>query len=257
MSAAQDEFNNNETRDEQFSPRVGLSYQPWPWLSLYGNYTESFGASNGLSESGNPFPPETAQGYEVGFKTELWGGQLNSTVAFFDLTKQNILTPDPQDPFFSIAVGEARSQGIEVDIAGRVTDSLSLIATYALTDTEITQDNSGNQGHRLANVPYHSGSLGANYEFYNGPLRGLGLGMGVYLVDEREGNNENTFKLPGYGRLDAFAAYKFTLGPTRLTAQINVNNLTDETYYSTADPFGPLAFFGAPRSVLGSIRMEF
>jgi len=132
---------------------------------------------------------------------------------------------------------------------------LTLIATYALTDTEITLDNRGNQGNRLANVPLHSGSLWANYEFYKGPLSGLGLGMGVYLVDEREGNNEDTIKLPGYGRLDAFAAYKFTLGPTRLTAQVNVNNLTDETYHTTTG-FG-VNYFGAPRSVLGSIRIEF
>lgn len=32
--------------DDRFSPRGGLLWQPMPWLSLYGNYTENFGATN-------------------------------------------------------------------------------------------------------------------------------------------------------------------------------------------------------------------
>ncbi len=53
--------------DDKFSPRVGVVYQPWPWLSLYGNYSESFGAANsGRTISGQPLAPKTASQYEGG-----------------------------------------------------------------------------------------------------------------------------------------------------------------------------------------------
>lgn len=207
--------------------------------------------------SGQPFEPETAQQYEAGFKTELLDRRLTSTVAFYHLTKQNVLTRDPLNPAFSIPVGEAQGQGIEVDIAGQITDSLSLIATYALTDSEITKDDFGNQGNRFFNIPEHAGSLWAKYEFHNAPLSGLSLGAGVFLVGQRECDNTNTCELPGYGRVDAFAAYKWTLGPTRLTAQLNVNNLIDKTYFESGGYGFRQAIPGAPRSFFGLVRVEF
>jgi len=44
----------------RFSPRVGISYLPWKWLALYGNYMESLGSANGLSATEQAFPPQTA-----------------------------------------------------------------------------------------------------------------------------------------------------------------------------------------------------
>lgn len=145
VSLADAEANESEAKDQAFSPRVGLVYQPWRWLSLYGNYVESLGAANtGRSASGQPFEPETAQQYEAGFKGEWLDRRLTSTLAFYHLTKQNVTTADPHNPNFSVAIGEARSRGIELDISGQVTDALSVIATYAYTDTEIVKDFGGN-----------------------------------------------------------------------------------------------------------------
>jgi iron complex outermembrane receptor protein len=79
-------------------------------------------------------------------------------VAFYHLTKQNVLVPIPGTAF-SDAIGEARSQGVEVDIAGRITEGLSLIASYAYTDAKITKGD--NQRNRLWNVPRNSGGLWA------------------------------------------------------------------------------------------------
>ncbi len=36
-----------------------------------------------------------------------------------ELTKKNLLTSDPNKPAFSVATGEARSRGVELDISGR------------------------------------------------------------------------------------------------------------------------------------------
>ncbi len=233
----------NEIDDEKFSPRVGLLYQPWPWLSLYGNYAQSLGSSNGRSATGEPFEPQESEQYEAGLKAEWLDGRLTSTLAFYHLTKTNLLSADLStvDPFDSVAIGEARSRGIEFDIAGQITDRVSLIGTYAYTDVRITKDQGQdelgnptrlNEGNRLANVPEHSGSLWAKFSLLPEQLE---MGAGVYLVGDRQGDNENTLDLPGYGRLDLFAAYHHKLGGSRLTAQINVNNVLDKEYYKTTN----------------------
>ncbi len=114
------------SEDSAVSPRFGLVYQPWQWLALYGSYSESFEPRGG-SQS-----PETSHQYEVGAKTEFMDERLSATLAFYELTKSDIETDDPNtpdDPTDRLTIGEARSQGIELDILGRVTDKLSVISS--------------------------------------------------------------------------------------------------------------------------------
>lgn len=248
-------FKADTLRDSEFSPRVGLVYQHWDWLSLYGNYVQSFGTNNGRSASGKPFEPQTATQYEGGVKAESFEGKLTSSIAYFHLTKDNLVTPDPNDPQLSIAIGKARSQGVEVDIAGQITDGLSLIGTYAYTDTKITKDYSGLQGNRLPYVPLHAGSLWLKYDFQQQPLQGLSLGGGVYLADRRFGDASNSFSDEGYARVDLYAAYRYKLGPTNLTAQLNLNNVTDTEYFILRSRANNLP--AEPLTVIGSLRLEY
>ncbi|MGH8612834.1 MAG: TonB-dependent siderophore receptor [Gammaproteobacteria bacterium] len=215
ISLADAEANEDTLTDRKFSPRVGLLYQPWAWLSLYGNYVESFGTNNGRTSTGAPLDPQLATQYEAGIKTEFFDGQLNATLAFYHLTKENLVAPDlsTPDPRDKVTIGEARSRGIELDVSGQLTERLSLIGSYSYIDGEITrnpqQDDAGNplpgnEGHRLPDVPRHSGSLWAKYAVI--PER-FDIGAGIFAAGQRQGDLQNTFQLPGYVRLDAYAAY--------------------------------------------------
>jgi len=243
--------------DRAFSPRVGLVYQPTTWLGLYGSYAESFGAMAqfGRSRTGEAFGPETATQYEAGLKADVLDGSLTATLAFYHLTKQDILTPDPVEPEFSVQIGAARSRGIELDVSGALSAALALIASLAYTDTEITKSNLGDEGNPLAAVPEWSGSLWAVHTHQEGPLRGLRLGAGIFAEDARPGDNAGTFELPGYVRMDLLAAYEWTIGSTRLTAQLNVENALDKEYFKS--PILISAVPGAPRTFVSSIRIEF
>ncbi len=265
-SFSEAEARRPERKDEAFSPRVGILYQPWSWLSLYGNWVQSFGANNGLSATGQAFDPQTGEQFEAGVKTALLDERLTATLAFYHLTKENILTPDlsTPDPFDSAAIGEARSQGIELDVSGQINDYLSLIGSYAFTDVEVTKDNSGFQGKRLVNVPDHAGSVWLKYDV-NGTFvdQGWSFGLGGVAAGQREGDNENTFQLPGFARLDASAAYRLKLRDATLTAQLNVLNILDKRYFESVEPAflnaAPrIAIFpGAPLTLIGSIRLEY
>ncbi|MDP3332512.1 MAG: TonB-dependent receptor [Methylococcaceae bacterium] len=245
----------DDLEENQFSPRVGILYQPWQELSLYGHFVESFGANNGRSESGQPFKPQTSTEFEGGIKTELFDGRLSASLAYYDLTKQNTLTPDPNNSRLSVAIGEARSRGVEFDMKGQLSDALNMIATYAYADTKITKDNSGNQGNRLPYAPLHSGSLWLKYDFQPEFLKGFSLGAGVYAADKRYGDAANSFFDDAYARLDLMAAYRFNVGPSKLTTQLNINNVTDTEYFTLRNRAYNLP--AEPLTVLGSIRLEY
>ena len=255
----------NIRKDQGFSPKAGILYEPWKELSIYGSWTTSFGANNAPAADGRTFDPQTAEQFEAGVKTQLFDRRLTGTLAYYHLTKDNILVNDlsTADPFDKIA-NKQRSQGIELDISGYITDSFSVIASYAFTDTRILKDYSGaTAGNRLANVPKHAGSVWLRYDVKKfAPLNGLSFGLGVFAAGKREGDVQNTFQLPGYARLDAFAAYRMKLGPTRLTAQINARNILDKRYYESTDPDSNVAprlgvYPGAPLTILGSLRLEY
>ena len=253
---AQAVANYKDYDNQKFSPRVGLVYQPMQWLSLYGNWTESLGSANtGIAYGNQQFKPEVGEQFEGGFKTEFFDQRLSSTVAYYHLTKTHVKMSDPSHIGFQIAAGEARSQGIEVDIKGRVTDELNLVTTYALTDARVTENGAnanGILGKRLANIPEHQASLWGTYQF----TPKFKAGIGGVAVGKREGNALNTYQLPGYVRMDLMAAYVQPIGKTRLTTQVNINNVLDKGYYGGTD--GAVnSVTGNPLSVMGSLKLEY
>lgn len=239
--------------DEEFSPRLGVLYELRDWVSVYTSYSQSFGANNGRGANGETFDPEQGKQYEIGLKMQSPSKRLTATVAAFDLTKDNLLTEDPDNSGFSILAGEANSKGLEIDVSGRLTDKLELLATYAYTDAKYTRNNDGLKGNRLANVPLNQGSIWGVYHF-NDTFK---FGLGAVAVGKREADADNTAQLPGYGRFDAMAAYRKKFGQSQLTLQLNVNNLLDKKYFANSDGGRDNIVPGWPRSVLGSVKYEF
>ena len=250
-----------ENDNEEYSQRYGLLFQPRPWLSLYASYAESLSGKVifARTRSGEPLDPERGEQWEAGAKGLFFDQRLSVTLGWFDLTKENIAAPDPADPNFTVAIGEAQSRGLEVDISGEIASGWNVIASYAwLPTAEITEDSAlGQEGNRLFNTPRHSGSVWTTYAFQGGPIQGLTFGAGIFAVGEREGDNANTFEADGYGRVDVMARYPFMLGGTRVAAQLNIENLFDNDYIeSTGNSRISGNHPGAPLTALFSLRVE-
>jgi len=110
-----------QTRNyDALTPRVGIVYQPIEEVSLYASYSRSFNPNTANTVSGDPLEPERGEGYEVGVKAELFDSRLFATLAYFDITKQNVAVTDPNNLFFSIPTGEQRSRGVELDVTGEI-----------------------------------------------------------------------------------------------------------------------------------------
>lgn len=239
------------------SPRAGLVYQPLPELSLYANVGRSFRPNSGpdafSAAASGPFAPETGLGYEVGTKLDLYGGALALTGAAFRIERENVLTPDPNNPGFSLAAGAVRSQGFEFTAAGQITPEIKLLAGYVFADAVVTKDNVLPVGAPLINVPRHSGSLLAVHEAQDGPWKGFGIGGGVRAVGERAGDAAGSgFRLPGYIAVDALAYYRWE----NFRFGLNVENVFDTTYYESS--LSALRVYpGAPRRFTGTLSVRF
>ncbi|KXK50863.1 TonB-dependent siderophore receptor [Nitrosomonas europaea] len=252
-----------ENKQDKVSPRIGLLWQPVKPISLYGSYVESLGTyANGRGIDSRPLKAEIGKQWEAGVKTELLDGRFSATLAWFHLTKNDMSTPHP-DPVLAVQgiavqTGEARSKGIELNITGELLPGWQMIANYAYTDTEITRANNGTQGNRLPNAPKHAGNIWSIYAFENETLRGLKIGGGVTLRGKREGNLENDYQIPGYAVFNLMTSYGIKVGKTRVTAQLNVNNLFNKEYFSGTSGFGRTRIaVGTPRVFLGSLRVEY
>ena len=232
---------NTDSNGQKWVPRAGLVYRYTDALSFYGSYTESFkpnstiaplsGSSTVLDGS---IAPEEAKSWELGARLDL-PGRVTGNIALFDIKKRNVLVANSEGPttIYS-AAGEVRSRGLEMDLTGQLSDHWSMIGSYAYTDAEVTED-PDYKGKRLQNVAKNSGSLSAVYDF--GSVIGgdqLRVGAGARYVGERAGNAVNDFDLPSYTVADAFATYDTKVEGQKVKFQLNVKNLFDRTYYTSA-----------------------
>ena len=236
------------------SPRFGLIYDLTEELAVYANTSRSFKPNRGADRSSQAFDPEKGIAHEVGIKYELPEPDLSVTAALFHITKENVLTSDPVDSNYQVAAGEARSRGFDISVAGNITPQWRVIGGYAYVDAEVTESSSSSMpaGTRLANVPRHSFNLLDTYEFAEGPLAGLGVGMGVKYVGDRKGGATSTaFDMDAYTTVDLLAYYPLT---ERVRLNLNLNNLFDEEYEERA--WGNIwAYPGAPRTLQAGIAI--
>ena len=259
----------SHTNDDNFSPRIGLLYQPVSWLGAYVNYVNGFNAFNqGKALNGSSFKPEKSKEMEFGLKGQWLDGKLRSTLAFYELTKTNVQTPLPAPlSNFTATTGAVRSRGIEFDLQGQLTDYWNVIGTYTYTEAMIVSGSDdpssgiGASGNRLENIPRNASSLWSTYDFSKFGAQGFSAGAGVYLVGKRAANSGNTFDLPGYGRVDTMLKYRQKVGPSHVTLQFNIENLLDKEYYASNNGAGNFVVQqtmpGAPRTFLGSVKVEF
>jgi iron complex outermembrane receptor protein len=245
---------DTEQDDSAFSPNLGMVYQPNDELSLYASFSQSFQPNTATAADGSFLEPEQSTQYEVGIKGNFLEGRLTSNLAFYHLTKTNVGVTDPDNPDFLIPVGEQRSEGVEFDIAGEILPGWKIIANYAYTDALITQgDEFTPSGNQFPNVPRNSASLWTTYELQSGDLKGFGVGIGSFFVDERSGDIENTFRLSSYLRTDALFYYR----SNNLQASLNIHNLFDVRYFESSGFDRERITPGAPFTVLGALRIEF
>ncbi len=249
----EDRLARRDTRqsDSRWSPQTGIVFAATDSVSLYMAYGEGFRALSGADFAGNPFGPNLSDSLEGGLQFEHPSSTLSGTLAIFSLSQDNNLTSDPVNAGFQITAGEARSRGVELDLAGEPLPGLHLWLSYAFIDAEMVNDvldvNFGQSiraGDRLLNVPRHTLNLqvAREWEVMN---RTLTFGGGLLHVGTRLGEVATDFELPDYTLLRSFIDYELS---NHVLVRAEIDNLLDATYYTNSfsqlwvQPGTPLGF---------------
>lgn len=244
-----------ETVDTLFSPRAGVIYRPSEALSFYASYAESFVPRAGeqlasLTPSTANLAPEAFANSEIGMKWQLSKG-LFTSVAVYQLDRNNVAVTDPADPTQTLLIDAQRSRGLEWEIGGNITRNLQIVAGYAYQDAELTRALSVSvpAGTVLPLVPEHSGYVWGRWDIN----ARWGLGFGINGRDKVFTTTSNKVRLPGYSRIDAAVYYKAS---EHLKLQANIENLADRRYYASAHNDNNISF-GSPREVKLSAHLDF
>jgi catecholate siderophore receptor len=245
-NAAGTTTSKGDDTSEFVTGQFGVVYKPAENGSIYASYATSAtppGNTLGEGQEGNPLggtpdrsgnllssdlEPETTKNYEIGTKWDLLNDRLSLTADIFRTEKENARVQVDTTSYEN--AGKTRVQGIELSASGKITDKWQVFAGYAFMDSEQVDGGplgKANDGNELPNTPKNSASLWTTYQV----TPKLTIGGGAFYVDDVYGSVANTTMVDSYVRYDAMAAYKLT---KNVDLQLNVQNLTNETYYDKA-----------------------
>ena len=258
-----DRFNPAQTlettyKDDVLTPNIGVMFDPIEHLTLYASFSEGITAGVQIPGTAANFgldnelfldPAETEQ-FEIGFKAKVFDRAI-LTGAYFYIS-QPLATFDRNNVFGYI--GNQDHRGFEIALSGDLNDRLRLITGAIALDAEINNPNDASvNGKRPAGVPEFQLSAYVDYETRFMP--GLTLNLGIFHTGERLADNQNTFKVDAFTRIDLGGRYDFRLGDQAITARLNIRNITDKAFIEGTG-FGSF-FFGSPRAAFVSLATEF
>lgn len=219
------------TDQDALTFNAGLSFTPTDTLSGYFGFSQSFKPNQGLTKNANFLPAKQGELLELGVKSTFFDGQLSANAAAYQLQQSNLTTVDPTDSDYGVTNGKVRSQGLELDITGKLTERLSVVANYSWVAAKFVQHDDY-QGNTFRSTPSHSGAVWGKYRLPITVLLGtLQLGAGAFLVGRRQGDDANSFEVPGYVRADTFVGYQHKA----VNLQLKVENLLDKRYVGSSN----------------------
>ena len=233
--------------------QAGVVFKPTANGSIYLSYgtsstppgMDSGEGNDSISAAIENLKPQETKNYELGTKWDLLDKRLNLTAAIFHTEMSNarvvIDTGTTQN------AGKKAINGLELSATGQITDSWNVSAGYTYMDSELKDNGfvcgvtvprgqpcpagqyivSPNNGNMFPNTPKHAATLWTTYAL---PF-GLTIGGGASYVDKQYGDAANTKWIPSYTRWDAMIGYAIQ---DNISLQLNVQNLTDKTYFTKA-----------------------
>ena len=239
--------------DDLVSPRLGVIYRPIEPLSFYASYSVSYLPQSGdqfgsLDANTSTLKPEEFENLELGLKWDI-APNLALTAAIYRLDRTNTRFVDPITTNTSLT-GAQRSEGFELGVAGDVTDNWQIMGGYAYQNVEITRITTAAPAGRVVPLtPEHTFALWNMVRF--SPR--FGAGLGVTHQSESFASISNLVTLHEFTRVDAALFVALT---DRVEAQLNIENVLDETYWGTAHSDNNI-MPGSPTAARLTLRARF
>ncbi len=250
-----------EVNQSKLLPRIGLVYAVKPNINVYATYLEGYQPQSNTTTlmpvpapAGSNYDPLISDLKEAGVKSDWLNNKMQLNIAVYEINQKNILMKISDDEL--VTRGAERSRGVDVDIAGYIKSNWQLTASYSYIDAIIVNDNDKTLiGGRKQNTPVNSANLWTRYNFNSTSLlKDVGVGLGAQYSGNKVPWFTRDFMLPAYTLLDV--ALYYTPGKSNVEVALNVNNLTNKTYWIGAQNYLRL-FPGAPRNIMLSATYKF
>ncbi len=253
---------------------LGVVYSPWDNGNIYASWSTSSNINGGEADAGTNCgygglcsdsdgnyknaDPEQSTNVELGTKWNLMNEKLLLTAAVFRTTKDKVIEggSNSYESGGSLNTGKNRVEGIELGLSGNLTPKLSAQAGIAIMDSETLKSyNEENIGKPKANFAEQSANLQLKYQ----ATPRFAFGGTMTYSSEIFGGQPDTaartsIELDGYTVYDLFASYQFN---DQLSLRANIQNLTDEDYYTAVYRGGSIVYIGDGRSANVNLIYKF
>lgn len=242
------------------SYRTGLSWQPSAAQHYYFGWSDSFSPTADLYQlSGSTYPAERSKVTELGAKWLLLDGNLAFRTALYHAVKDWERNTDLESTA-TILTKKRESDGIEFELAGRITDNWEVFSGVSFIDAKIlevspTNGNKNYIGQEPRNTPRQTFNLWSTYQL---PY-GFKLGGGMEFKSKRYGAAPtgtaafNPNYVSSYTRWDAMVSYD----QPKYTVKFNIQNLFDKLYYDSLYDNGGFSVPGQARRFILSTEFKF
>ena len=174
-----------------FNPNLGANFKLKENLRVYASYSRSFFQSQGDNpiEIANPtYKPETADGWDYGFKGSGFGDRLTYTISGFYISRQNV-SVDDIDPVTGVTVsrrdGDQLVRGYEADVSWSLTNEWFLLGSYGNVHSIYTDFGDANPqaiGRKVQYVAPYNGSFTVKFSPSRGLMKNFSTNLGVTFM---------------------------------------------------------------------------
>jgi len=252
---------SSSQNSDAFTGRFGVLWDATSWLAPYGSWSQSFVPNEATTVAGDLLQPEEGNQIEGGIKMSFADERLVVTTSAFSIEKDHIAVDDPTTTVpGSVDGGSVKSEGVEIEVAGQITDQLQILAGYGHLDTEVVKSNALAEGSRLQGVPDNSANLWVTYDFADdSPLAGFGVGGGVFYRDDLDSQFS---QFVGGVTVDSSITSDFSIWYRRelkpglsTNISLTLRNAFDEEYF--VGGFGHGMQAGEPRTLITQIGLRY
>ena len=262
--SASSEHSRLHVRDK-FVPYAGLLWDFADNYTWYVSYADIYKPQSERDRNNNILPAITGVNYETGVKGEFLNGSLNTSLALFRIIQSNrafseadsSVCIDSDSGCYS-AEGKVRSQGVELEIAGKLAEGWQIQSGYTLTNSKYLEATESQKAAGFSpRTPKHMFKLYSSYTL-PGALNQwtIGAGLTAQTATATYINRAYGLSQGGYTLLNANVNYRYS---DNLSFNLVGNNLTDKVYYRNLINryLGANNFYGDPRNFMLTAKYTF
>ena len=246
-----------DANDDGFTYNLGLNYKISENFATFINHSKgrtAYSVLGSLNETDNR-PDSESTSWDLGVRFIALNDDLLASLVFFDTARTNIrysnplFEDDPADSAYNIDVPEYyydeqdSTQGIEMDVNFMINEqwSMNFNATYQEPVTEPGNNASSLEDEKTKGIAEKFASIWTSYQYkFEGLPNPVKFSLGMTYEDERS-ISASAFGI-NYAIVEAYTVWDSAISyeGKEWTVQLNLKNLTDETYYSKAMYLGGL-----------------